>query len=226
MSEGVTARPRNWTELLGAEKTKPYFLELLAYVAQRRREREVFPPVSQVFEAIRLCPLDILKVVIVGQDPYHGPGQAHGLSFSVQPGVDPPPSLENIFKELESDLGVLRPSHGCLESWARQGVLLLNNVLTVERGQPQSHANRGWERFTDTVIESINRHLDGVAFLLWGSAAQRKGQQIDQERHLVLKAPHPSPFSADRGFFGCRHFSQCNEYLIEKGLSPIDWAIE
>lgn len=214
-----------WTDLLGSEKQQPYFLELLRFVAQRRREVEVFPPSSQVFEAIRLCPLERLKVVVVGQDPYHGPGQAHGLSFSVQPGVRPPPSLVNIYKELETDLGIPPATHGHLQNWAKQGVLLLNSVLTVERSRPKSHANRGWERFTDKVIEMIDQHCSSLVFLLWGSAAQKKGQQIDSRRHLVLKCPHPSPFSADRGFFGCRHFSKANHYLEQNGRVGIDWAL-
>lgn len=221
MSSGVI----QWSDLLAPEKEKPYFKETLRFVEQRRREVEVYPPSSQVFESIRLCPLERLKVVIVGQDPYHGPGQAHGLSFSVQPGVKPPPSLINIFKELQSDLGIPPARHGYLKHWAEQGVLLLNSVLTVERSKPKSHADCGWERFTDRVIEVINEYCEGIVFLLWGSPAQRKGQHIDSERHLVLKAPHPSPFSADRGFFGCRHFSKCNQYLKDTGREPIDWAL-
>ena len=216
----------NWSDLLGSEKSQPYFQELLQFVAQRRDSGvEVFPPAAEVFSAIRLCPLEELKVVIVGQDPYHGPGQAHGLSFSVKRGVAPPPSLLNIFKELESDLGLAMPGHGCLEDWAKQGVLLLNAVLTVERGRPQSHSGRGWERFTDHVIEAINRERTGTVFLLWGSPAQKKGAAIDASRHLVLKAPHPSPLSAHRGFLGCRHFSQCNDYLVRSGRSPIHWSL-
>jgi len=214
-----------WTAFLGPEKSEPYFLELLRFVADRRRSAEVYPPANQVFNAIRLCTLENLKVVIVGQDPYHGPGQAHGLSFSVHPGTAPTPSLLNIFKELQSDLSVPPAQHGCLESWARQGVLMLNSVLTVERSKPQSHANRGWERFTDKVIETVNHQCRGVVFLLWGSAAQKKGRQIDVERHLVLKAPHPSPLSAHRGFFGCRHFSRCNEYLKSSGRQAIEWEL-
>ena len=221
----TTAHRLNWTTLLGPEKSQEYFKELLAFVARRRQVAEVYPPSRQVFEAIRLCDLENLKVVVVGQDPYHGPGQAHGLSFSVQHGIPAPPSLLNIFRELESDLAVPIASHGCLEHWARQGVLLLNSVLTVERAKPQAHANRGWERFTDRVIEVINKYCQGIVFLLWGSPAQRKGQHIDPRRHLVLKAPHPSPLSAHRGFLGCRHFSQCNEYLEKSGRHAIDWTL-
>ncbi len=214
-----------WSDLLGPEKSEPYFHDLLRFVAQRRQRAEVYPPASQVFESIRLCPLESLKVVIVGQDPYHGPGQAHGLCFSVQPGVQPPPSLENIYREMESDLGIPPVSHGYLKSWAEQGVLLLNSVLTVERSKPKSHADKGWERFTDKVIEMVNQHCDGIVFLLWGSPAQRKGQHVDTRRHLVLKCPHPSPYSADRGFFGCRHFSKCNDYLTNSKRESIDWAL-
>lgn len=214
-----------WTQLLGPEKDKPYFKEVLRFVAQRRRLTQVFPPPAQVFEAIRLCPLERIKAVVVGQDPYHGPGQAHGLSFSVQPGVKPPPSLLNIFTELQNDLGIPPARHGYLKHWAEQGVLLLNSVLTVERSKPKSHADKGWERFTDTVIEMIDRHCPGTVFLLWGSPAQRKGARINSRDHLVLKAPHPSPYSADRGFFGCRHFSRCNRYLVDSGRDPIDWAL-
>ncbi len=217
--------PQTWADLLGPEKEKPYFLEILEFVEQRRKVTQVFPPASQVFEALRLCSLANLKVVIVGQDPYHGPGQAHGLSFSVQPGVKPPPSLVNIFKELQSDLGIAPAPHGYLKQWASQGVLLLNSTLTVERSKPGSHANCGWSTFTDKVIETVNEHCDGLVFMLWGSHAQQKGRQVDAGKHLILKAPHPSPFSADRGFFGCRHFSQCNRYLTESGRQPIDWQL-
>jgi uracil-DNA glycosylase len=223
--ETSTTKTLTWADLLGPEKTAPYFLDLLSFVAERRRSAEVYPPATQVFESIRLCTLENLKVVVVGQDPYHGPGQAHGLSFSVQPGTPAPPSLVNIFKELQDDLGIPPAGHGYLESWARQGVLMLNSVLTVERSKPKSHADRGWERFTDKVIEMINRHGEGIVFLLWGSPAQKKGRQIDHDRHLVLKAPHPSPLSAHRGFFGCRHFSQCNDYLTKSGREPIQWAL-
>ncbi len=218
-------RSLSWSDLLGPEKEKPYFLDILEFVEQRRKVTQVYPPRPQVFEALRLCPLADLKVVIVGQDPYHGPGQAHGLSFSVQPGVEPPPSLVNIFRELQSDLGIAPASHGYLRHWAEQGVLLLNSVLTVERSKPQSHANCGWTTFTDKVIDVINEHCDGLVFMLWGSHAQQKGRKIDTRKHLVLKAPHPSPFSADRGFFGCCHFSACNRYLAERGRKSIDWAL-
>jgi len=163
--------------------------------------------------------------VILGQDPYHGPGQAHGLCFSVRPEVPPPPSLVNIFKEIQTDLGIMPPDHGCLQPWAEQGVLLLNSVLTVEQAQAGAHQGRGWETFTDRVVETVNRECDGVVFLLWGSYARKKGGQIDRSRHLVLEGPHPSPLSAYRGFFGCRHFSRANQWLQEKGRMPIDWAL-
>lgn len=221
----MPAHTLQWSDVIGPEKEKPYFKKLLHFVDERRRFAEVYPPGAHVFESIRLCPLEKLKVVIVGQDPYHGPGQAHGLSFSVQPGVKTPPSLVNIYKELQSDLGIPPASHGYLKHWAEQGVLLLNSVLTVERSKPKSHAGQGWEEFTDRVIAVVNEYCEGVVFLLWGSPAQRKGSHIDSTRHLVLKAPHPSPFSADRGFFGCKHFSQCNRYLAESGREPIDWAL-
>lgn len=215
----------SWSDVLGPEKQKPYFLKILEFVEMRRREVQVYPPGPQVFEALRLCPLAQLKVVIVGQDPYHGPGQAHGLSFSVQPGVKPPPSLVNIFKELQTDLGIEPPPHGYLRHWAEQGVLLLNSTLTVERSKPQSHADCGWASFTDKVIDVVNERCENVVFMLWGSHAQQKGRQVDPSRHLVLKAPHPSPYSADRGFFGCSHFSLCNSYLSDHGLQPIDWSL-
>lgn len=223
--ESLPTTTLTWTDIIGPEKEKPYFKQLLKFVSQRRQVAEVYPPPSQMFEAIRLCPLDQLKVVLVGQDPYHGPGQAHGLCFSVRHGVRPPPSLVNIYQELQSDLGIPPAAHGCLESWARQGVLMLNSVLTVERSKPKSHAERGWERFTDEVIGAVNRNCRGIVFLLWGSPAQRKGRQVDTRNHLVLKAPHPSPYSADRGFFGCRHFSKCNRYLESSGRIPIDWSL-
>jgi uracil-DNA glycosylase len=223
--ESSATKAQTWTDLLGPEKAEPYFRDLLRFVAQRRRVAQVYPEPSQVFESIRLCPLERLKAVIVGQDPYHGPGQAHGLCFSVQPGVRPPPSLVNMFQEMESDLGIPPANHGFLESWSKQGVLLLNSVLTVERSKPKSHADRGWERFTDKVIEMLNTHCRGLVFILWGSHAQKKGSQIDGRRHLALKSPHPSPYSADRGFFGCRHFSKCNQYLVDSGREPIEWAL-
>jgi uracil-DNA glycosylase len=187
--------------------------------------KTIYPPPAQIFAALDATPFDRVKVVILGQDPYHGPGQAHGLCFSVQPAVRPPPSLVNIFKEIHSDLGVAPSQHGYLMHWAGQGVLLLNAVLTVERGLAGSHQGKGWETFTDAVIDRLNRERDGLVFLLWGSPAQAKGKLLDTSRHLVLKARHPSPLSAHSGFFGCRHFSQANAWLEAHGQTPIDWSL-
>lgn len=187
--------------------------------------KTIYPPPSKIFAALDATPFDQVKVVILGQDPYHGPCQAHGLCFSVQPDVPPPPSLVNIFKEIDSDLGIAPPRHGCLTHWAGQGVLLLNAVLTVERGKAGSHQGKGWEVFTDAVVDLLNRERDGLVFMLWGSPAQAKGRLLDTRRHLVLKARHPSPLSAHSGFFGCRHFSQANEWLVQHGQTPIDWSL-
>lgn len=185
----------------------------------------IYPPGGRIFAALDATPFDAVKVVILGQDPYHGPNQAHGLCFSVLPEVPSPPSLENIFKEIARDLGIARPDHGCLLPWARQGVLLLNSVLTVERGLAGSHQGKGWEGFTDACIDALNREREGIVFLLWGSYAQAKGKLIDTRRHRVLKAPHPSPLSAHRGFIGCGHFSRANEYLNERGHAAINWKL-
>jgi uracil-DNA glycosylase len=193
-------------------------------LAEREAGKRIFPAGSNWFRALDLTPLDEVRVVILGQDPYHGEGQAHGLCFSVPNGVQPPPSLINIFKELASDLGIQRPGHGFLEHWARQGVLLLNSVLTVQMGQAGSHRDRGWERFTDAVVRLVNAKPEPVVFMLWGSYAQKKAAFVDP-RHLVLKAPHPSPLSAHSGFFGCKHFSQANAFLEAHGQRPIDWAL-
>lgn len=217
-----------WRDVLHEERSKDYFKNLLSFVeAERTTGKRVYPPSAQVFSALTHTPLDQVRVVILGQDPYHGPGQAHGLCFSVQPSIPLPPSLQNIFKELRADLGISAPTNGCLIPWARQGVLLLNAVLTVEEGKPGSHANRGWEHFTDRVVEAVLTHRSGVVFLLWGSYAQRKADHIATKGgdHLMLRAPHPSPLSAHRGFFGCRHFSQVNAFLISRGVRPIDWGI-
>lgn len=217
----------SWTDMLAAEKSQPYFIDTLKYIAHRRAEGiPVYPPQADVFNAFAATQFEQVKVVILGQDPYHGPGQAHGLSFSVRPGIQPPPSLLNIYQELSHDIaGFALPEHGCLQSWANQGVLLLNTVLTVEAGRPNSHQQLGWERFTDKVISQLNQHREGLVFLLWGSHARRKGQGIDPRRHHILTAPHPSPLSAHRGFFGCRHFSQTNQLLLAQGLTPINWQI-
>lgn len=218
--------PKTWQEALAGERDSEYFKEITSFVERERAAGKViYPKNSEVFRALQLTPFDSVKVVILGQDPYHGPNQAHGLCFSVQPGVPFPPSLQNILKELHSDLGCKPPTSGSLEKWATQGVLLLNTSLTVEAGAPMSHANLGWERFTDRIIEQLNRYRSHLVFILWGSHAQKKGASIDTSKHLVLKSPHPSPLSAHRGFFGCRHFSKANEYLSSNGISPINWDL-
>jgi uracil-DNA glycosylase len=218
----------SWKQALSAEFDKPYMNELRAFIrAEKTRRKTIYPPGKAIFSALDLTPFDAVKAVIVGQDPYHGPGQAHGLCFSVQPGVPQPPSLVNIFKEIRREYPDqtqrLDDQRGCLEAWARQGVLLLNAVLTVERGRAGSHQGRGWETFTDAIIALLNEHRENLVFLLWGSYAQKKGAMVDRGRHLVLTAPHPSPLSAHRGFFGCNHFLKANEYLESHGQTPIDW---
>ena len=220
------AEKLTWHDVLAEEKEKPYFIETLKQVADERAAGvTVYPPQKDVFNAFRLTELGDVNVVILGQDPYHGPNQAHGLAFSVLPGVQVPPSLQNIYKELMQDIpGFRKPDHGFLESWAKQGVMLLNTVLTVEAGKAHSHARFGWETFTDNVIAAINQHCEGVIFLLWGSHAQKKGSIIDRKRHHVLQAPHPSPLSAHRGFFGSKHFSTTNELLSAAGKRPVDWT--
>jgi len=215
-----------WLEAIGAEFDQDYMQRLRAFLLQRKQAgATVYPPGPQIFNALNSTPLSQVKAVILGQDPYHGPGQAHGLCFSVQQGVRPPPSLVNIFKELESDLGLPVPAHGCLQAWAERGVLLLNAVLTVERSNAGSHQGMGWEPFTDAAVQAVNEQRDNVVFLLWGSQAQKKGAGIDRQRHLLLKAPHPSPLSAHRGFLGCRHFSKANAWLESRGVAPIDWRL-
>jgi uracil-DNA glycosylase len=216
----------SWLEPLQGEFAKPYMAELKSFLlAERKAGKQVFPAGSNWFRALDLTPLDKVRVVILGQDPYHGPGQAHGLCFSVPDGVRPPPSLVNIYKELQSDLGIAPPAHGFLEHWARQGVLLLNSVLTVEMGLAASHRERGWEKFTDAVIRLVNEREQPVVFMLWGNYAQKKAAFVDASRHLVLKAPHPSPLSAHSGFLGCKHFSRANAFLEAHGQAPIDWAL-
>jgi uracil-DNA glycosylase len=222
MGHGIT-----WKEVLAGEREKDYFVSLLKFVeSERTKGKHIYPKNSEIFNALTMTPFEDVKVVVLGQDPYHGPGQAHGLSFSVLPPTPPPPSLVNIFLELKSDLGISRPSHGSLESWSCQGVLLLNAVLTVEDGKPGSHANKGWEQFTDRVIQELNSRRSGLVFLLWGAYAQKKAAFVDRSRHCVLAAPHPSPLSAHRGFLGCRHFSRANEFLAQNSQKPIDWKIE
>ena len=215
-----------WKARIGDWFAREDMQQLARFLRQRKAAgATVYPPGKDIFAAFDATPFDAIKVVILGQDPYHGPGQAHGLCFSVLPGVPVPPSLLNIYKELETDLGIARASHGCLLPWAQQGVLLLNAVLTVEDGKPGSHQGKGWEGFTDHVVEVLNRERDGLVFLLWGSYAQKKGAVIDTRRHRVLKAAHPSPLSAHRGFLGCGHFSSTNQYLIRNGQAPVEWAL-
>ena len=213
----------DWKALLEEEFSKPYFEELTRFVKEEYATRRIYPRGSNIFRAFDICPLDKLKVVIIGQDPYHGPGQAHGLCFSVDEGVPHPPSLQNIFKEVASDIGTPIPLSGNLDRWAEQGVLLLNSVLTVREHEAASHAGKGWEQFTDAVVRKIAQEKQGVVYLLWGSYAQRKGAMVDPQRNCILKAVHPSPLSAYRGFLGCKHFSQANDYLISTGQTPINW---
>lgn len=214
-----------WRDVIESQHQQAYFKQTLSFVAQERLAGKViYPPEEDVFNAFELTELDAVKVVILGQDPYHGQGQAHGLCFSVLPGVKTPPSLVNIYKELAEDIsGFEIPTHGYLKSWAQQGVLLLNTVLTVEQGAAHSHSKAGWEVFTDHIVDTLNQQCEGVVFLLWGAHAQKKGMMIDRERHHVLTAPHPSPLSARRGFFGCQHFSQTNMLLKNMGKTAIDW---
>ena len=215
-----------WKSRLAAEFDAPYMQSLRAFlVAEKQAGKTIYPASANIFAALDATPFDAVKVVVLGQDPYHGPGQAHGLCFSVLPGVPVPPSLENIYAEQQRDLGLPRPDHGWLMPWARQGVLLLNAVLTVERGLAGSHQGKGWERFTDAVVARLNEEREGLVFLLWGSYAQAKGKAIDSRRHKVLKAPHPSPLSAYRGFIGCGHFSASNAHLASRGVDPIDWRL-
>ena len=216
----------SWKARVGDYFDRPDMHALSEFLrAELRAGKAIYPPPKRIFAALDATPFEAVKVVILGQDPYHGPGQAHGLCFSVLPGVPVPPSLENIFKEIERDLRIPRPDHGCLIPWARQGVLLLNAVLTVERGLAGSHQGKGWEGFTDAVVDHLNRERENLVFLFWGSYAQAKGKLIDTRRHLVLKAPHPSPLSAHRGFIGCGHFSRTNAWLCEHGLPEIDWRL-
>jgi uracil-DNA glycosylase len=222
MANDVKIAP-SWKEKLNDEFSKPYFLELTEFIRKEYSTQTVYPPAKEIFRAFDCCDFDEVRVVIIGQDPYHGPDQANGLCFSVRPAMKMPPSLVNIFKEIQSDLGKPFPPNGDLERWAKQGVLLLNATLTVKASSPGSHQNKGWENFTDAVIKEISEHRSNVVFLLWGAYAQKKGEMIDRSKHLVLASPHPSPFSADKGFFGNKHFSKTNEYLKSKGLKTIDW---
>lgn len=215
----------SWDQVLEDEFEKPYFKELMKKVDEEYDKYKVYPPREKVFSSLKLCDYNDVKVVLLGQDPYHGPGQAHGLCFSVMPGVDVPPSLKNIFKEMQADVHTTIPNHGCLVSWAKQGVLLLNTVLTVREGLPNSHAKFGWQTFTDEIIRKVNEKKDSVVFILWGANAKAKIPLITNKNHLILYAAHPSPLSAYNGFFGCKHFSKTNEFLKEHGRKEIDWQI-
>jgi uracil-DNA glycosylase len=216
----------SWKEVLKDEFSKPYFQQIVLHLkTERTQGKTIYPPGGLIFNAFNTTPIDKVKVVILGQDPYHGPNQAHGLCFSVQNGVPPPPSLINIFKELQEDIGISIPNHGNLTHWAKQGVFLLNASLTVRASEPMSHAKIGWAQFTDTVIKQISEQKQHVVFLLWGKFAQEKRVLIDESKHLILKAAHPSPLSANAGFFGCKHFSKANAWLMSKGIDPVDWQI-
>ena len=217
----------SWKEALKPEFSKPYFNTLIDFIKQEKADgKTVYPPGSLIFNAYNTTPLDQVKVVILGQDPYHNPGQAMGLSFSVPKGVTPPPSLRNIYKEIEDSLDISKPNHGDLTKWAEQGVFLLNSMLTVERNQPGSHKRSGWQYFTDASIKAVNDRTEHTVFMLWGAFARKKAELIDGEKHLVLESAHPSPFSADKGFFGNHHFKQANEYLEAHGKTPIDWSLD
>ena len=224
-NERVKLEP-SWKARIGDYLERPEMQALSAFLrAEKQAGKGIYPPGPDIFAAFDHAPFDTVRVVILGQDPYHGPNQAHGLCFSVRPGVQTPPSLQNIFKEIQRDLGIAPPDHGCLTPWADRGVLLLNAVLTVERGMANAHQGKGWEGFTDAAIDALNREREGIVFMLWGSYAQKKGQLIDTRKHRVLKSVHPSPLSAHRGFLGCGHFSAANQYLTEHGQTPIDWSL-
>lgn len=216
----------DWLPALHDEFQKDYYKQLFSFVKQEYSTQVIYPPADDIFNALHLTPLENVKVLILGQDPYFNERQAHGLCFSVQPGVDIPPSLKNIYAELESDLGCKIPNHGYLTKWAEQGVLLLNTVLTVRAHQPNSHQGKGWEQFTDAIIQQVNEQDRPIVYMLWGKPAQSKMKMLNNPKHLILTAPHPSPLSAYRGFFGCKHFSQANDFLQKNGIEPIDWQIE
>ena len=222
----MAAIENDWLESIKPEFQKPYYKELYDFVRTEYSQTVIYPPSDEIFNAFHFTPLSKVKVLLLGQDPYHNVNQAHGLSFSVKPGQDIPPSLQNIYKELNDDLGCYIPNNGYLKKWADQGVLLLNTVLTVRAHEANSHKGRGWEQFTDAVISAVNAQDRPIVYLLWGSPAQKKIPMLTNPKHLILKAPHPSPLSAYRGFLGCKHFSQCNEFLINNGIEPIDWQIE
>jgi len=216
----------SWKKNLVDEFSQPYFFSLKQFLVEEKKQHTLYPPGSQIFAAFDKSPYESVKVIILGQDPYHGKGQAQGLCFSVPPGIKAPPSLVNIFKEIQNDIGIPMPSHGNLSAWADQGILLLNATLTVRANQPGSHQNKGWETFTDSVIKKLSDHREGLVFLLWGKFAQAKEDLIDSSRHHILKAAHPSPYSANAGFFGCRHFSKTNQILQEQGKNEINWALD
>jgi uracil-DNA glycosylase len=216
---------KSWAEMLSSEFQQPYFAGLNKFLSNEMENKQVYPPAHLIFNAFAHSPIEQIKVVILGQDPYHGVGQAHGLSFSVPNGIAQPPSLRNIFKELHTDLAILPPKHGNLTFWAKQGILLLNSTLTVRTSEAASHKDKGWEKFTDSVIQLVSNQRNNVVFLLWGNHAQAKQKLIDTHKHLILKAAHPSPLSAHNGFFGCKHFSQTNDYLTKHNISPINWDI-
>lgn len=215
----------SWDNLLAEEMGKPYFLDMLAKIDKEYESKNIYPPRDKVFNSLKSTPYNQIKVVILGQDPYHGKGQAHGLCFSVNKGITLPPSLKNIYKEIYSDLGITQPNHGYLQTWANQGVLLLNTVLTVEESKPNSHSMLGWQKFTDKIIELANTQEQPIVFMLWGRNAINKSKFIDKSKHLVLTSVHPSPLSAYAGFFGCKHFSKCNDFLIKNNIKPIDWQL-
>jgi len=222
----MTMIQNDWLDAIGDEFQKSYYKDLFTFVNKEYRTNTVFPPADDLFNALHLTPLSDVRVVILGQDPYHKEGQAHGLSFSVKPDIDIPPSLLNIYKELKTDVGCYIPNNGYLEKWAKQGVLMLNTVLTVRAHEPASHQGKGWEQFTDAIIREVNKKDAPVVYMLWGNPARRKKQMLDNPNHLVLEAAHPSPLAAHRGFFGCKHFSLANEFLLNHGEEPIDWQIE
>ena len=215
-----------WDEILKDEFQSDYYAQIRETLKQEYASHEIYPPMQDIFNALRYTSYSDVKAVLLGQDPYHGPGQAHGLCFSVRPGVAPPPSLQNIFKELQSDMGLPAPHSGCLIPWAKEGVLMLNTTLTVRRGEANSHSKIGWTKFTDAIIQKLNDHEQPIVFLLWGSNARSKKALITNPNHLILETVHPSPLSAHQGFFGSRHFSQCNEFLMAHGIAPIDWTLE
>jgi len=226
MSSNKQPLPSSWMTHLGGEFEKDYMLNLKSFLQKELdSKKSIYPKGSEIFSAFHLTPFNKVKVVIIGQDPYHGPNQAHGLCFSVKPNIATPPSLKNIYKELKDDLGIDEPNHGFLENWAKNGVLMLNNVLTVQRSRPASHQGRGWEIFTDKVVDVLNKEGNNLVFLLWGSHAQKKAINVDRKKHLVLECPHPSPFSAHKGFFGSKHFSKCNDYLQRNNKEIINWSL-